>query len=96
MEETSILLLALAHATWAGQAFAHRTLKARPLIPFHFTLDQNTKRGSFKSEDLGQRPIRSMSSQAEPIKFLYVAHQSRLSGTLCACDFRTGEVRNGK
>jgi hypothetical protein len=48
----SNLLLALAHATWLGQAFAHCSLTAWPLIPFHFTLDQNIKRDPFKSEDL--------------------------------------------
>jgi hypothetical protein len=52
VEETSILLLALAHAAWQRQAFAHRRLRARPLIPFHITLDQNIKRDPFKSEAL--------------------------------------------
>lgn len=31
VEETSNLLLALAHAAWLGQAFAHCSLMAQPL-----------------------------------------------------------------
>ena len=48
-QETSNLLLALAHAAWLGQAFTHCPMRAPPLIPFQFNLDQNIKRDPFKS-----------------------------------------------
>ena len=41
----------------ARSGFAHRPLRARPLIPFHFTLDQNIKRDPFKSEDLEYKDL---------------------------------------
>jgi hypothetical protein len=47
-QETSNLLLALAHAARLGQAFAHCPMSP-PLIPFQFNLDQNIKRDPFKS-----------------------------------------------
>jgi hypothetical protein len=42
-QETSNLLLALAHAARLGQAFAYCSLTAWPLIPFHFTRDHQAR-----------------------------------------------------
>jgi hypothetical protein len=73
-QETSNLLLALARAARLGQAFAHCSLTAWPLIPFHFTLDQNIKRDPFKSEDLESK---TYSVHFKPGGALQIPHQSR-------------------
>ena len=64
----------LAHAARLGQAFARCSLTAWPLIPFHFTLDQNIKRDPFKSEDL---ELKTDSVHFKPGGALQIPHQSR-------------------
>jgi hypothetical protein len=93
VEETSILLLALAHAAWQRQAFAHRRLRARPLIPFHITLDQNIKRDPFKSEALESKTYSVHVKPGGALQIPLSGTSKPVRATLCACDLDNGDTK---